>query len=359
MLFQPLRERLQRGVNRLMHGERDEPYAVVSRLGQRLEATLSPEAVLDTITQTVREALKLSYVAVALEKAGDAPAEVAASAGKPVDEPLRLPLAYQNEPVGELLIGSRSPGEGFSAADRRLLDALARQAGIAAHAVRLTADLQRSRERLVTAREEERRRLRRDLHDGLGPTLASMTLQTEAARDLFAADPARADALLADLTQQLQAATADIRRLVYALRPPALDDLGLLGALRAQTARHGPGPTCIAVVAPDGLPPLPAAVEAAAYRIAQEALTNVLRHAEARTCEIELRYDERTAVLMVDVTDDGRGLAPDAHAGVGLTSMRERAEELGGRLAVEAGAAGGTSVRAMLPCPTPATEVSR
>lgn len=359
VLFQPLRERLQRGVNRLMYGERDDPYAVLARLGRRLEATLTPDTVLPTIVQMVKEALKLPYVAISLatDPASDPP--VVTTAGTPVRETLRLPLVYQHEPVGALLLAPRAPGEPFSPADRRLLDDLARQAGVAVHAVRLTADLQLSRERLVTAREEERRRLRRDLHDGLGPALASMALQTEAARELSATNAARADGLLADLTEQLQAATADIRRLVYDLRPPALDELGLVRALRAQAARQELGRTRIEVRAPEALPPLPAAVEVAAYRIAQEALTNVLRHAAADRCLVTLNYDEQAALLTVEVTDDGRGLPPETRAGVGLTSMRERAEELSGSCTVEALPDGGTRVRAMLPCPAPDGEVSR
>ena len=352
VLFQPLRERLQRAVNRLMHGERDEPYAVVSRLGQRLEATLSPDAVLDTITQTVREALKLSYVAVALEKADGAPAEIAASAGKQVEEPLRLPLAYQNEPVGELLIGSRSPGEGFSAADRRLLDALARQAGIAAHAVRLTADLQRSRERLVTAREEERRRLRRDLHDGLGAQLAGLNIQTGALRRSIRRDPAAAEELTAELKTELQLAIADIRRLVYDLRPPALDDLGLVTALRQLAERFGAENKDLRVTVEAseeaGLPPFPAAVEVALYRVAQEALTNVVRHAQARTCVVRLSMDDGANL---EVVDDGVGILSGRTAGVGLSSMRERAAELGGVCVVEPVPEGGTRVVLSLPLP--------
>jgi signal transduction histidine kinase len=365
VLFQPLRQRLQRGVNRLMYGERDDPYAVLARLGRRLEATLTPDTVLPTIVHTVREALKLPYVAIRLatDPVGDPPAiataGTAGTAGTPPRETLRLPLVYQHGPVGELLLAPRGPGESFSLTDRRLLDDLSRQAGVAVHAVRLTADLQRSRERLVTAREEERRRLRRDLHDGLGPALASMTLQTEAARELYATDPTRADALLADLTEQLQAAMADIRRLVYELRPPALDELGLVDALRAQAARHELGRTRIRVVAPEALPPLPAAVEVAAYRIAQEALTNVLRHAEAQTCLVTLSYDEPAALLTVAVTDDGCGLPPEPRAGVGLASMRERAEELGGSCSVEPRAGGGTRVWATLPWPALAGEVAR
>jgi len=124
------------------------------------------------------------------------------------------------------MLALRAPGEHFMESERQLLDDLARQAGVAAHAVRLTADLQRSRERLVSAREEERRRLRRDLHDGLGPQLASLTLKLETARNRLTDDPL-ADSLLADLAKRTQAATADIRRLVYGLRPPTLDELGV------------------------------------------------------------------------------------------------------------------------------------
>ena len=172
VLFQPLRSRLQRGVNRLMYGERDDPYAVTSRLGRRLEATLAPEAVLPTVVETIAQALKLPYAAILL-KEGEG-FRTAAAYGSPRGEPETLPLVYQREEIGRLVLSPRAPGEGFSDADRGLLEDLARQAEVAVHAVRLTADLQRSRERLVATREEERRRLRRDLHDGLGAQLAGL-----------------------------------------------------------------------------------------------------------------------------------------------------------------------------------------
>ncbi|HZG68421.1 MAG TPA: histidine kinase dimerization/phosphoacceptor domain-containing protein, partial [Herpetosiphonaceae bacterium] len=239
VLFAPLRDRLQRTVNRLMYGERDDPYAVVSRLGERLEATLAPEAVLPTIVQSVKEALKLPYAAIALTGNGAAPPRVAASVGEPVEKPLQLPLTYQSERAGALLLGPRAPGETFAPADRRLLEGLARQAGVAAYAVRLTADLQRSRERLVAAREEERRRLRRDLHDGLGAQLAGLIVETSTVRRLIPHDPAAADDLVVELREELRSAIADIRRLVYDLRPPALDDLGLATALHQLAERYG------------------------------------------------------------------------------------------------------------------------
>jgi signal transduction histidine kinase len=370
IVFAPLRDYLQRGVNRLMYGERDDPYAVISRLGERLEAASEPRAMLPTIVETVAQALKLPYVAIALkekknpvdeeqsaERAGEEGFAVVASWGSPVDyPPLRLPLAYGHETIGEFILAPRARGEDFSPADRRLLEDLARQTEVAAYAVRLTDDLQRARERLVSAREEERRRLRRDLHDGLGPQLSGQALTIDAIRSLLKHDDrAAAEELLVDLKAQTRGAAADIRRLVYALRPPALDSLGLVGALHKSAAQCGrDGSLRVDVEAPETIPPLPAAVEVACYRIAEEALTNVVRHAEAQTCALSLAIDEGT--LRLEVRDDGRGL-PDSRAGetgragVGMTTMRERAAELGGRLVVEALPEGGTCARAELPLP--------
>src|SRR5579885_2224104 len=346
MLFQPLREWLQRGVNRLLYGQRDEPYRVISRLGQRLETTFTPDAVLSTIVETVALALKLPYAAILFQH--DQTSSIAASYGRGNEEPLlRLPLLYQSQQVGELLLAPRARGETFTPADRRLLADLARQVGIAAHAVQLTTDLQRSRERLVTAREEERRRLRRDLHDGLGPALATITVKAEAARDAIEAEPAQAITLLEDLISQAQAAITDIRRLVYNLRPPALDDLGLVTAIRTPAMHYEQSGLPISVEAPESLPELPAAVEVATYRIMQEALTNVVRHANARSCLIRLVFD---GMLHLEVRDDGCGISPHRQAGVGLRSMQERAVEVGGHCVVEALPGRGTRVQADLPC---------
>src|SRR5215204_3465683 len=194
VLFQPLRSRLQRSVNRLMYGERDDPYAVISRLGKSLEATLAPEAVLPTVVQTIAQALKLPYAAILLKD--DIGYRTAATYGSPRGEAETLPLVYQREEIGRLVLSPRAPGERFSDADRSLLEDLARQAEVAVHAVTLTSDLQHSRERLVTTREEERRRLRRDRHDGLGEQLASLNVQAGALRRLIPRDPDAADKLV-------------------------------------------------------------------------------------------------------------------------------------------------------------------
>lgn len=348
VLFAPLRQRLQAAVNRLMYGDRDDPYRVLTQLGERLGAALAPDAAIAAVGETVAHALKSPHVALALDAGGPGvPATPESAAG----ELLRLPLEYQGERVGELMVAPRGPGEHFSATDRRLLADLARQIGPAAHAIRLAGDLQRARERLVTAREEERRRLRRDLHDGLGPQLAALTLKIETIRNRFVRER-ELDAMLVDLTQRTQDALADIRRLVYGLRPPALDELGLLAAIRqaAHQRDDGEGALRVTLHAPETLPPIPAAVEVAVYRIIDEAVTNVVRHAHASGCQIDLSLSEAANLLRLRVADNGCGLPVNAHAGVGMLSMRERAEELGGRWSIESSAERGTVITVELPC---------
>jgi signal transduction histidine kinase len=261
---------------------------------------------------------------------------------------------YQNEAVGELYLAPRAPGDSFTAADERLLRDLARHAGVAAHAVQLTAelqranaDLQRSRARLVTTREEERRRLRRDLHDGLGATLTGLTFGLDTASNLLTHNPDAVRDLLHDLKTQAQTAIADIRHLVYDLRPPALDELGLAGALQEQVSHYQLDGVQLRLESPERLPVLPAAVEVAAYRIALEALANVVRHAHARSCTIRLALSGDA--LAVEVQDDGVGLPPGCHAGVGMRAMRERAAELGGSVTAEPTPTGGTCICARLP----------
>lgn len=342
VLFQPLRQRLQGAVNRLMYGERDDPAAVLSRLGEHLAETGPPEAALSGIVQTVAQALKLPYAAIELGDRG----EIAAAYGLPVESPVRFPLIYQGEIVGQLVVAGRSPGEPLTPKDRQLLDDIAHQAGAAAHAALLTADLRRSRQRLVTTREEERRRLRRDLHDGLGPTLASLTLKMDATRNILREDPDKAEGLLDGLKVQTQQTIQEIRALVYELRPPALDEFGLIGALQSFIDGKSSGRPQITLEAPVALPTLPAAYEVAIYRIVLEGITNIVRHAEAAAATVRIALEDPALVL--EITDNGKGLAAGAPAGVGLTSMRERAEELGGTMELLA-LKPGTRIRVRLP----------
>jgi signal transduction histidine kinase len=353
ILVQPMRDRLQLLANRLMYGERDDPYAVLSRLSRRLEESLSPEDALPAVVETVAQALKLPYVAIALKQ--DQDFKIAASYGLAGDKVILLPLIHQGEKVGRLMLAPRSPNEPFTPSERRFLEDIARHIGVNAHTVLLTKDLrqlaedlQRSREELVKSREEERRRLRRDLHDELGPQLASLKLNLGVARNLVARDPRAAENLLTELNAQAQSAIADIRRLVYDLRPPALDELGLAGAIRdyARQIESQDG-LRLRFDDPDNLPPLPAAVEVAAYRITLEALANIVRHSQGSNCQVSLSLIGRS--LQVEVLDDGLGLPKDVQPGVGLHSMRERAAELGGTCVIEALPQGGTRVLARLP----------
>ncbi|QIN79168.1 GAF domain-containing protein [Rubrobacter marinus] len=391
VLFAPLRDRLQRAVDRLMYGERDEPYAVLSRLGERLSATLEPRVVLPVIVEDVAEALRLPHVAIWLAD-GDALRVVAAHGGAPPEKAVRdadaveklrrepdglrpedlgpsnpcgsalarsgaelvLPLAHRGELVGALSVASRGPGEDFSPADRRLLRDLATRSGAAVHAVRLTValsdsleDLRRSREKLVAAQEEERRRIQRDLHDGLGPVLASMRLRLEACLD--AAQEARTP-LAGDLERLYELvgqATADIRRLVYDLRPPILDQLGLVPALRQHCERFA-RETGVEVrfEADDGLS-VPAAAEVALLRVAQEALLNVSKHAGAS--RVDVRLERRNDGLELKIRDDGSGLRANGRDGKGIGSMRERAELLGGALRLTAQPGVGTEAAVRIP----------
>jgi signal transduction histidine kinase len=349
--FNPVRVRVQRRVNRLVYGERDDPYGVLSRLGRQLAGLAEPDRVAPTIVESVARALRAPYVAITLDD------RIVASAGRAGSDVEDLPIAHRGLAFGRLSVGVRSPRERLTDADRRLLAGLADHSGAALYAAResaetrrLAADLQQTREQLVTAREEERRRIRRDLHDSLGPALGSQALTIDTARTLVGSDPAAAERLLRDAKAHSQELLDDVRRLARRLRPPALDELGLEGALR-QAADEQRAAGLEVVVSVGALPALPAAVEVAAYRIAREALTNVVRHAAARTCTLSVVVDGGALDVVVD--DDGRGLAPGAPAGVGTASMRERAEELGGTLDVRAATGGGTRVAARIPLREP------
>ena len=349
ILFQPIRDRLQRGVNRLMYGERDDPVAVLSKLGAQIENTGTPQTILAGIVETVAQTLKLPYVAIELGAEG----EIAASYGVPVNQGIRIPLIYQGESVGHFVVVRRAKEESFSLKEMQLLENIARQAGAATHNARLTADLQRAHQQLVSAQEEERRRIRQDLHDGLGPQLASQTLTMTAARRLYKQDPQKADKLLAEAIKHAQHATDDIRRVVHDLRPPALDDLGLLGAIKAQIGKFKTSGIQIAPDIPDSIAPLPAAVEVACYLICQEALNNVIRHADATNCTVRLSVEKEG--LSLDIIDNGQGLKPDHQPGIGLASMRQRCQELGGTFNVVSTAGKGTHLMAFFPLETHGT----
>jgi signal transduction histidine kinase len=342
----PLRDRVQRRVDRLFYGDRGVPYEALARLGRRVEESAGTESALDSVVKTIADSLRLPYAALEL-RLGDEWRQAAAY-GQAPPQVAAFPLISQRETVGRLLVGTRSPGERLSPDDERLLADLARQAEPATHAVALRQALDASRAGLVTAREEERRRLRRDLHDGLGPTLAGLTLGLDAARARSAGQPELQE-LLGRLKAETQRAVTDVRRIIYGLRPPALDDFGLVGSLREEIGRlqyEAPALT-VTLDAPDeNLADLPAAVEVACYRIVTEALTNVTRHAHASRCSVRIHLNHD---LAVDVRDDGVGLPEGWRTGVGIASMRERVTELGGKLEIGPCPPHGTRITACLP----------
>ncbi|MFI6071467.1 sensor histidine kinase [Actinoplanes sp. NPDC051343] len=352
LAFAPARHRLQTVVDRLMYGERADPAAAAARVGRRLTGDL------DSVLRAVCESLRLPYAAVSAD------GRLVATYGEVphVRHSVPLDLGRSGGPPADLLIGLRSGERRLAAADRRALELLAAPIGLAVHAVRLTGELRQSRTRIVAAREEERRRLRRDLHDGLGTALTAVTLKADAAHNVLRVDLDRAGELLLGVRRDITEAIADIRRLVYDLRPPDLDELGLVAALRQRAEQTWSRDVTITLDVPTELPALPAAVDVAAYRIATEAVTNTVRHGRATTCQIRLRIGDhgdamhggapRAAALHLEICDNGTHTGEPWHHGVGLRSMHERAAELGGTFTAGPSDTGGR-VHALLPLEAP------
>jgi len=341
--FNPLRLRLQALVDRLFYGDRRDPVRAASRVGQRLLETDGTDRRL--VLDAVREALRLPYAA--LVTAGD----VIAESGEPTALRHAVDLRLGGSTLGELVVGLRAGERRLAAADAGVLELMAVPLAMAQRSATLAEEVADSRGRIVAGQEEERRRLRRDLHDGLGPVLTGIAYKLDAARNLLATEPERVDELLRELRATTGGAIEDIRRVVYGLRPPSLDELGLAGALRHQAARLSTGstgePLTVTVTAPAELPELPAAVEVAAYRIAVEGITNVARHSGASRAEVRLAVDD--AALQVTVTDDAAGNGA-WRPGVGMAVMAERAAEVGGSCTAGPTGCGGL-VRAVLPLP--------
>ncbi|WP_165822624.1 GAF domain-containing sensor histidine kinase [Paenibacillus montanisoli] len=368
--FAPIKVWLQRQINRVMRGRHDDPYAVLLELGNQLIKPLAPEAMLDAVVRTVKEALRLPYTGISIGVGGQQ--KLVASAGEPVNELHSFPVIHRGEELGTLVIASRSPGEAFSPEDGKFLDVLLRQTGPIVENVNMTLgmkllarDLQDSREKLVLAREEERRQIRKNLHDDLAPRLAALALNAATAQKYVVKEPETAIEMLADLRQVIRSTVSEIRTMVHDLRPPTLDELGLIGAIQERihglskpaqllAEEQGSKPLRIGLDAPQPLPVLPAAVEVAAYRIVIESIVNVIKHARATSCTVRLDINSAHQ-LTVEITDNGRAGRVSSAAsvagkgGIGQQSIRERAAELGGQCGIERLEDGGTRVFAVLP----------
>ncbi|WP_236003882.1 sensor histidine kinase [Nonomuraea antri] len=330
----PLYRRAAIAANKLVYGDRDDPAAALRRLGERLSAAGAAGDLLERMCAELGRALRVPYVAV--EESGT----VVARWGGPGAVADPVPLHHRGERVGTLVVGER-----LRRRDLNLLAELTPHLAVAVHAHRLAADLARSRDRLLAARQEERDRLLHELHDGLGPTLAALALGVDRGRRLVGSDPEAAGLLMADLSTRIRGTVEDVRAIVHDLRPPPLDDLGLAGAL-AELGRGFAGDLAVEVDAQPDLPALPAQVELAAYRITAEALTNAARHARASRCTVRLRAAD-TLELRVD--DDGVGVMAPARRGFGLASMKRRSEELDGTFELTTGDGAGTSLLVRLP----------
>ncbi len=338
LVFHPARIRVQRQVDRLFHGRRGDPYALLRDLDRTLRHAATPTRALASAAEVVREGLRLPGVAVQVPRP---PAEEFwHHEGQVGDDAVPLPLELHGEQVGRLLVTPRRSGEGLAQADLRVLQALGGPLASAAYALRVSGDLAESHRALLDAREDERRRLRRDLHDGLGPQLAGIAMGLDVVGSTLARGRVDEAGEIARATTDLaREAVDDVRRLVRGLRPPALDELGLVAALEAACGR--PGGVSVEITTSGQLGGLPAAVEVATYRIVVEAVTNAIRHGGCSRVEVTL--DSNAERLLLVVCDDGRGLPDPVLPGVGLTSMRERAEELGGWCRVVPGRGGRVS----------------
>jgi two-component system, NarL family, sensor kinase len=340
----PVYRLVSRAVNRMLYGARGDPYTVLSVLGRRLAATTDPRQVLDALAQAAAETVLSPYVVA--EAAGGL---LRVERGTPQPVAISIPLMFQGATLGWLRLAARSPGEPFDPRDRQLLDDTAAHAGAAVCAAVTELDLRSARERLVTSREEERRQLRRDLHDGVGPVLAGLGFTAEAAARALPADPVRAAQLLSSVHQQASTAITAVRQISRELRPAPLAELGLAGAIRRLAEPATEAEMDVTVSLPDRMPELPAATEVAAYHIAAEAITNALRHSQATRLTVGLCQAQGHLVLRI--TDDGTGIPPEHREGVGLASMRQRAEELGGVWSLHSAGGQGTAVETSLPLP--------
>lgn len=334
----PLRSWLQRLIDRWLYGTSGRPVELLTSLARGVGTALTPDDMLTAVVDGVAEGLRVPFVAVLLDH--DARPERAAGSRRPWPV-TSLDLVYRGVRIGELAVQQRAPDEPWTRRERRLLDTLALQVAAPAATVRLIRDLQHARERLVTTREEERRRLRKDLHDGVGPALSGARMQLRAALAGPVTDP-EASALRA-VEDDLGVASTELRRAIEGLRPPALDR-GLAAALAGVADRHAQGGLRIDLALADRLDAVPAAVEVALYRVLDEALNNCVRHAAAT--RVTVRIERASDRLVLTVTDDGRGYSGPRPDGVGIESMRQRCEELGGSFVIENGEPGGTRLRA-------------
>jgi signal transduction histidine kinase len=352
LVAEPLRHKVQSLTDRLVYGDRDNVLSLVRQVMSHVSAAGDSEDLLPALASALGREMRLDSVAIDVAH-GDGGWDRAAAYGSPTGFDREIPLQYQGEAVGRLVVGS-SRSASLRPRDSVTLDELATPLALAVSWVRLADDLRRSGLAAVSAREEERRRLRRDLHDGLGPALTGISLGLRSAirrleRSVDGDGVSPPIELLDRLANEVDGAVAEVKRIVRDLRPSTLDQLGLIGAL-GEFTRSLVDTVDLTVELPGEDPALPAVVEVAVYRIVTEALTNVVRHANAEHCWLRMAAAE---AVDIDVVDDGVGLAEPVSNGTGLTAMRERVSELGGTVTLTRNRPRGTWLHVRLPAVLP------
>ncbi len=338
----PLERLARRAIGRMLYGGRGDPYLVVAGLARAIAEASGPEDTMTVVADAARRAVGAPFAKLAVGGTGRA-----VSVGTPADTTFSLPVTFHGEEQGVLSLAPRSPAEPFDDLDRRVLGDVAHQAGPAVAAALRTLDLERTREELVVAREEERRRLREDLHDGVGPVLAGLAFTVDAATTHVEPHQTRLAAQLDSVREQARRAIGNVRRVTRGLRPESLDELGLVGALHEIATRH---PSADIRLELDGQLPWPAlgaATEVAVLHVVAEAVSNAVRHGRAESVRVELCAAD--GLFTARVTDDGPGLPDAPTVGIGLESMRRRTEELGGRFTIGRAGDAGTQVQMEVP----------
>ena len=346
--FQPVKVWVQAKVNRLVHGDAGEPLRVVRRVGRRIGGGAA-QGLLEDVATGVQSALRLGGVEVVAPDG-----TVLCSVGTVVDgddvegrDVVDVALVVHQVEVGRLRARPRV-GERLDARSTSSLEELAPIVAATVELSSATSALSKSRARIAAARDEERRTLRRELHDGLGPALAGVGLTLRAGSNLLDADPDQARDLVERAANELDRRVEEVRGMARGLLPPVLDELGLVPAVRDLAERHRATGLHVEVRSGE-VPELSPEAAVGVYGIVSEAVRNVVRHSGADRCEIALELDGPAGELVVTVTDDGTGIDADATPGVGLSSMRERAEGLHGSLEIRRAEPSGTQVTARVP----------
>ncbi|HET8604516.1 MAG TPA: histidine kinase [Marmoricola sp.] len=337
----PLHRWLQRLVGRLVYGDRRDPVRALARMSAGVRGDTGDPSAMLPLLGGVAQALRSPYVAVVTPD-GTTLAEIGQHVAP--DRLHRTSLSWVGETVGELLVAPRTDLDRFGAADRRLLDALSGPVAAAVRAAHAARELAASRARVLAVREGERSRLRADLHDGLGPALSGVSLGLEAAAASLGSHPRRVPEILGVLRREVDQLVGEVRSIIDDLGPDRVD---LLETLRGQVEAVAATGQAVELRHAGLDTPVPLEVAVVAQRIAGEALSNAVRHATASLIRVSLTGD--LAALTVEVADDGCGTVAPRPGGVGLESMRRRAESVGGLLALTAVPGVGTTVLATLP----------